>query len=105
MLDEVLCVQWTNELNRSNGFFISWIILLIFDGLIMLFSGGMLFYSVRIDTVRWNGTDVDYFGKGWICWKNNKKPIGVTRFISSVILSFFERLFHDENFGNALCNK
>ena len=82
-------MQWTNELNRSNGFLISWIILLILDGLVMLFSGGMYLYSVQVDPLHEDGTDADYLGKEWICWVNEKEKIGVTRFISSILIIMF----------------
>ena len=86
VLGKVLCVQWTDKLNRSNGFFITWLILLILDGLVMLFSASMLFYSVRVDPLTVDGDYADYFGKEWICWKNKKEEIGVTKSIMSIPL-------------------
>ena len=86
VLVKVLCVHWTDKLNRSNGFFITWLILLILDGLVMLFSAPMLYYSVRVNPLTAIADDADYFGKEWICWKNKKKEIGVTKSIMSIIL-------------------
>ena len=79
-------MQWTNKLNRSNGFFITWLILLILDGLVMLFSGAMFFYSLQVNPLAEDGNYADYFGKEWICWKNKKEQIGVTRLIISILL-------------------
>ena len=88
MLGKVLCVQRTNKLNRSKGFFIVWLILLILDGLVMLFSGAMFFYSLQVNPLTDDGFDngIDYFGKGWICWKKKKQEIGVIRLMSKTLL-------------------
>jgi len=70
----VLCVHWTDRLNRRNGFFISWIFFLILDALVMVFSGSILCYNICIENVKpW---DEGWFGEGWICWKTQKKEIG-----------------------------
>ena len=49
--------------------------------LVMIFSGGMLFYDIFFQNVNAYQKDPKYFGKGWICWKNEKEEIGVTELI------------------------
>jgi len=62
----VLCVSWKQKLNRSQGFWITWLIFLILDVIGIFIAGGVLVWAQRNEE----------FSQDWICWREKKAELG-----------------------------